>query len=145
MNPRSLIITTGTVVALAVPAAAGAKMLPTVHVAKSAKHAKIAKPNFRRQGEPLQRYIHVSFPVSPTPPSPRELCDQVNDDLILHALDPVDCSAADAQTATSLTYAAVDQATQTDTSTLANSSDSAGSQVASTAGNTTLTDPDADC
>ena len=144
MNPRSLIITAGTVVALAVPAAAGAKMLPTAHVATHAKHAKVAKPVFKRQGEPIQRYIHVTLRANPTPPSPGELCVQENEDLILHALDPIDCSAAETQTATSLTYAAVDQAGQTDASTTANSSDGAGSQVVST-DIATLSDPESDC
>ena len=98
MNPRTLIIAVGVVVALGAPATAGAKILPTKHVAK---HHKIVEHVSKRQGQPLQRAISVSVRVTPTLLNPSELCNQQNEDLIAHALDTVDCSVGEAQSATS--------------------------------------------
>jgi len=149
MNPRTLIITASTIVALAAPAAAGAKILPTTHAAKHArivKHTNGATHVATRQGHALQRYIDVTVSTNPTPLSPSELCDQQNEDLIAHALEPIDCSAAEAQTATSDTsVAAADQPTQTDPSTTTTASDRAVSQDTAATDDTTLSDPDWDC
>jgi hypothetical protein len=147
MSPRTLIITAGTVVALAAPATAVAKVLPTAHVAKHVKIAKpvrVKEPVLTRHGQPLQRYIYVRVATNPIPPTPSEVCEQENQDLLDHALDPIDCSTVDAQPATSdepdatsdVSAAATDESQQTAATV---------SQDSSATDDGTPVDPDSDC
>jgi hypothetical protein len=154
MNPRTLIITAGLVVALVAPAAAGAKVLPTTDTTKHAKHAKHTgvATHFKRHGQPLARYIDISASGSATVLSPSELCNQQNEDLVAHALDPIDCPNTDAQpatsdqpTATSDSSAAGADEAETGDSTTASNADTTVSQTSSATDDSTLSDPDSDC
>ena len=61
MKPRTFIFTTSAVVALAAPAAAGAKILPATHPTTHAKLTKATKAKKHPQTSPL--YIYVPAPL----------------------------------------------------------------------------------
>jgi hypothetical protein len=63
---------------------------PAKHGAKPTKIVKIV------ERPPVTRVIYIYSPgpaVAPTPLTPAEQCAADNEDLIAHALDPVDCTS----------------------------------------------------
>jgi hypothetical protein len=80
VNAR-LLITVGTVVALAAPAAATAKLIPVKEPA--AKHV------VKRHVTPRVLCICVTVPLVGTPVSEADLEAQIDADMIAHGLDPL--------------------------------------------------------
>ena len=134
MSPRTLIITACTVMALAAPAVAGAKALPTTHVTNHPRLGKIAKPGFKRHGQPLAPVTYINVPTSGTPTvlSQSGLCNQANAELIAQVLHATSCVATVGAPSTTDTSAAPDDQSQpSDPSTTTSGPDSAVSLVAS--------------
>ena len=105
MNPRTLIITAGALVALAAPAVASARLSPAEQYQKNLaakQHAvKHAKQVFKRQGQTRKIYTYYPAPELPQQQSLQEIQAGYNLELIEHALDQIpflDTSTAPAAT-----------------------------------------------
>jgi hypothetical protein len=108
MTVRTLILTTGAIVALAAPAAVGAKGVPAKQAA--AKHARVTKvAKAKQHGRSPVIYINVPGPLTPpAPPTALQVCGQENSVLSDYGFSQVDCSAVVGQTASADPSAAID-------------------------------------
>jgi hypothetical protein len=99
MNTRTLILTTCTLVALAVPATGGARSLPTTHgtkVTKVAKAINVAKVTGRKATtRPLCICVVPLGPAVVSRPTLDELYAAWNADLTAHGLEALYPLAAD--------------------------------------------------